>query len=134
MSLVKDVPPALKEMIHSSVYQDPDVEKCYSVGRGGMAARLFGHLLSSGETIDCHDYGVKVTVNRITRHRIYFESSTLLPLTASYQLYLQPVGMLEGYLRKDKISVNKKYPGNSSYIFITDQWLTSHQLKAIALV
>ncbi|MCQ1057609.1 hypothetical protein ACQKPX_00175 [Photobacterium sp. DNB23_23_1] len=134
MSLIKDVPPALKEMIHSSVCQDSDIEKCYSVGRGGIAGRLFGHLLSSGETIDSHDYGVKVTVNRITRQMIYFESSTPLPLTACYQLYLQPVGMLEGYLRQDKISVNKKHPNNGSYMFITDQWLTSHQLRTIALV
>ncbi|PSU33591.1 hypothetical protein [Photobacterium lutimaris] len=134
MSLIKDVPPVLKDITYPSVYQDPELEKCYSVGRGGIAGRLFGQLLSSGETIDSYDYGVKVTVNRITRHRIYLESSVPLPLTASYQLYLQPVGMLEGYLRKDTVSVNKKHPNHRSYMFITDQWLTAHQLRTIALV
>ena len=134
MSLVKDLSPALKELFRPSIYHDECVEKCYSVGRGGIAGRLYGHLLSSGETIDSHDSGLKVTANRLSRQCIYIESSVMLPLTACYQLYLQPVGMLEGYLRKDTVSVNKKHPGYNSYIFVTDSWLSERQIKAIALV
>ena len=134
MSLVKDLSPALKELFHPSLYNDASVEKCFSVGRGGIAGRLYGHLLSSGETIDSHDAGIKVTANRLSRQCIYIESSAVLPLTACYQLYLQPVGMLEGFLRKDAISVNKKHPSHHSYIFVTDSWLSERQIKAIALV
>ncbi|MDV5169890.1 hypothetical protein [Photobacterium rosenbergii] len=134
MSLVKDLPPALKEMFHPSICHDADVDKCFSVGRGGIAGRIYGHLLSSGETIDSQDYGVKVTANRLSRQCIYIESAAALPLTACYQLYLQPVGMLEGFLRKDAISVNKKHPSHNSYIFVTDSWLSEQQIRAIALV
>ncbi|WEM44878.1 hypothetical protein PTW35_26885 (plasmid) [Photobacterium sp. DA100] len=134
MSLVKDFPPALKEMFHPAVCQDADAEKCFSVGRGGIAGRLYGHLLSSGETIDSQDYGVRVIANRLSRQCIYIESPTSLPLTACYQLYLQPVGMLEGFLQNDHVSVNKKHPSHKSYIFVTDSWLSEQQIRAVALV
>ena len=134
MSLVKDISPELKEIFHPSISADDNVEKCFSVGRGGIAGRLYGHLLSSGETLDSQDYGVKVIANRVSRQRIYIETSTVLPLTACYQLYLQPVGKLEGYLRKDPISVNKKHPSKQSYVFVTDSWLSLQQIRSIALV
>ncbi|MGF1680147.1 hypothetical protein [Photobacterium minamisatsumaniensis] len=110
-----------------------DDDYSFSVGRGGIAGRLYYQQTEEAKTIDMHEVGIKVTINRLKRHCLYLESTQVLPITASCQLIVQPLGKLEGGLLLDNTSVNKKNPDHYQYRFLTNNWLSVHQLHSLVL-
>lgn len=133
MSLIKVPSPALRKLISTTdISLSQWDERCYSLGKGGVAARLHYQSLADDTLIDWHDVGVKVSINRVSRHSLYFETDHCLPPTASYQLYLHSVGRVDGYVRLDPDSSNKKHPARYQYQFVLDHWLNEQQVAGMA--
>ncbi|PSW18054.1 hypothetical protein C9I98_18350 [Photobacterium sanctipauli] len=105
----------------------------FSLGRGGIAGRLYYQNPLARQLIDMHEVGIKVTVNRLKRHCLYLESEQRLTVNASCQLLIHPFGLLEGGLLLDPLSANKKKPGHFHYRFMTNSWLSEQQMQALVL-
>lgn len=133
MCLVKCLPPAYYNRVPSVSFKPVSGMGCYSVGKDGVAGRLI--TLAEGVRANSahRERGKKISIKRLSRNALYFDSNSELSLTANYQLAVQPLGILVGYLRVEPCSADDVLPANKHYVFVTDTWLSENALQSLAI-
>ncbi|KDM90086.1 hypothetical protein [Photobacterium galatheae] len=130
MSFVKVESKAIRALIEPGV-RTVKPNMTYSLVSGGFAARLLKKAHSSVGSLtstECHHLGLKVRLNKLSKNCIYFSAMVPLDLSASYQLQVQGLRLLEGYLTAESSEDNDVHLP-CIYQFHPDEWLTDDDLN-----
>ncbi|QUJ69722.1 hypothetical protein KDD30_23645 (plasmid) [Photobacterium sp. GJ3] len=102
----------------------------FSLVSGGHAARLLkkGHARQELNPSESYRLGLKVRLNKLSKNCIYFSAMVPLDLAASYQLQVQGLRLLEGYLTAESSGDNDVHLP-CIYQFHPDDWLTDDDLN-----
>ncbi|MDX1303104.1 hypothetical protein [Photobacterium sp.] len=122
MSLVKVQSQALKrlfEPVHSF-----RTNLTYTLNNGGLAARIRKHEIYTDSNL--HDVGARISVVRLSKNSMILESATAMDTNASYELSLQGIPLLDGYLTERSSSTASG--GLFRYEFHQNNWLTDKEL------
>ncbi|MGF1759373.1 hypothetical protein L4D76_15815 [Photobacterium sagamiensis] len=126
MSLVKVQSKALKQLfepVHSF-----RTNLTYTLNNGGLAARIRKHAIYTDSNL--YEVGARVSVVRLSKNNMILESATRLDVSASYELSLQGIPLLDGYLTEQSSDANSR--GLFLYEFHQNDWLTDKELMVLA--
>ncbi|MCG2837815.1 hypothetical protein L6J37_13335 [Photobacterium sp. WH77] len=133
MSLVKVESKAMRSLLEPGVrIAKPNMT--FSLVAGGFAARLLKKANSTTEQAvsESGNLGLKVRLNKLSKNCIYFSAMVPLDLSASYQLQVQGLRMLDGYLTSESSDDNDlQLP--SIYQFHPNDWLTDDDLNWLGI-
>ncbi|PSW04420.1 hypothetical protein [Photobacterium lipolyticum] len=122
MSLVKVQSKALKrlfEPVHSF-----RTNLSYTLNNGGLAARIRKHAIYTDSNL--YDVGARVSVVRLSKKSMILDSAIPMDVSASYELSLQGIPLLDGYLTEQCSSAISR--GLFCYEFHQNNWLTDKEL------
>ncbi|MBV7262686.1 hypothetical protein Q4491_12770 [Photobacterium sp. 2_MG-2023] len=133
MSLVKVESKAMRSLLEPGVrIAKPNMT--FSLVAGGFAARLLKKANSTTEQAvsESGNLGLKVRLNKLSKNCIYFSAMVPLDLSASYQLQVQGLRMLDGYLTSESSDDNDlQLP--CIYQFHPNDWLTDDDLNWLGI-
>ncbi|UXI03327.1 hypothetical protein [Photobacterium sp. TY1-4] len=128
MSFVKVHSRAL-EKLTLPVFHPVQPDIFYSPGKAGLAARLYHHSVLDNEL--GFGIGSRVCVARLSKRSLYLRASTPLEMTAVYEIGLQGMPPLAGYLTP--VERGDTEGRGCQYQFHFNHWLTDEQLMRLVI-
>ncbi|KKC99480.1 hypothetical protein [Photobacterium halotolerans] len=133
MSLVKAESKAVRTLVEPGVrIAKPNMT--FSLVAGGFAARLLkkANSMSVQTASESGNLGLKVRLNKLSKNCIYFAAMVPLDLSASYQLQVQGLRLLDGYLTSESCDDND-HQLPCIYQFHPNDWLTDEDLNWLGI-
>lgn len=124
MSLVKVQSKTLKRLFEPvHLFQ---TNLTYTLNNGGVAARIRKNTIYTDSNL--YDVGARVSVVCLSKNSMILESVNRMDLSASYELSLQGIPLLDGYLSEQDAVANN---GLFFYEFHQNDWLTDKELMVL---